>query len=500
MKKQNKLENGPAAQGGRAVIVSKSRHPGKMPTPLEFFQEYTLVGVQNWDEIHVLGFNNVKYLLARARDQEKSQTNEIDQLKNRARLFESALKWCELNRHLTVADYFEDLSHQYDNPQFKPNEIGKRPGGWGDDPEPLTPESETRKRGSTNFNICGWCGHAGGGSCRYGYNITTTCELLETYIAPIDGEKVTDYTKREHGISASRDLKFNTPCLMKRMTSKQCQGVLNGINFNIGVYLMKREQTRAVINKLLEQRRLTKNEIKPWIINNRPCEYMNVGDPLVIYIGGWGKDCIVKGDWINAIGIFGYRHQDGCMSYQAQFPIHTNASNYEGRGGGAGMSRPEAMLATEFASLVVMANKLNKPTCYADLMKSSGIKNQDEAFLRIWFKNLERQKLEGFAPAMFLEALKNPWFATPPKGWKVPAEEIKVETVKDAEHVLQCLSSDLFKTEDDIKSWADMQLQFVHPDKHQKSSPEVQLYAARQARAVIAARDLLLKLHNERKV
>ncbi len=500
MKRKNRLlGNGPAAQAGNAIIPFKQRRPEKVPTPSEFFSEYTLAGVRNWNEIHVLGFNNVKYLLARARDNEKSETDMIGRLKRRAEMFQKVLKWCELNPDLTAGDCFEEMSHRFENPQFKPEEIGERPNNWSGDLEPLTLESETRDRGSTTFNICGWCTHASGGSCRYSYNITTSCELLQAYIHPIGEEKITDYTDPECGIHMSRELQFNTPCLLKKMTNQQCQGVLNGINFNIGVHLMKREQTRAVINILLEQRRLTKNEIKPWLVNNRPCEYMNVGDPLVVYIGAWGKDTIVKGNWIKAIGVFGYRHHDGCMSYQAQFPVHTNMSYLEGRGGGAGMGRPEALLATEFAALVSMVQKLGPETSFGDVITSKGIDNPDLAFLRIWFWNILQQKLKGFRSLNFFHDLKNPRFALPPESWTPPNEEIKIKTVKDAEQALHCLDSNLFKTTDEIKSWANMQLQFVHPDRHQKASPEVQAYAARQTRAVIAARELLIERHKEKK-
>ena len=163
------------------------------------------------------------------------------------------------------------------------------------------------------------------------------------------------------------------------------------------------------------------------------------------------------------------------------------------------MGRPEVLLATEFALLVSMVQKLGPKATYAELMKSTGSKNPDQAFLRIWFKNIERQKLESFSCEKFYEALKSPNFATPSAGWTPPTDEIKVETVKDAERVLQCLDSKFFKTEDEITSWANMQLQVVHPDKHQSSSPEVQAYAVRQTKAVIAARDLVLNLFFDKK-
>lgn len=468
---------------------------GNVPSPAEFFKTYTLAGVADWSEIHVLGINNVKYLLARVRSMEKDKTNEIDRLQNYKGIFEAALKSTEAEKHPTVACYFEELSKYYDNPQFLPTEIGKRDGGWGDDLEPLTPESETRKSGSTNYNICGWCGHCGGGSCRFSYNITTTCSLLSTYGGRINFEEMEYY-----GDHTSRELKFNTPCLLKHLTIDQCKGVIVSINRNISDIKLRRDGIRAIIKILIGQRELTGKIVKPWIVSNRPCEYMNIGDPMMAYLGGCNNDKIVQGDWVRAIGVFGYRHHDGCISYQTVFPIHANASYLEGRGGGGGISRPEALLFSEFATLVSMAYRVRmRDYSYGQLMQSTGIEDSDIAFLRIWFKNIEQQELSGFDCVRFYESLKYPQWATPPEDWEPPTEEIKVETEKDAENVLQCLDWKLFSSIDKIIGWADMQLQFVHPEKFQQATAAAQAYATRQTKAVIAARDLLIKCFKERK-
>lgn len=458
-------------------------------TPGKFFSEYTLVGVANWNEIHVLGHNNVRYLLSNARSKEKSQTKNIADLQERQGIFKAAQQYAASAANLTVADYFKQQAQQFEAPEFMPSEIGIRPYGWNTDPEPLTPESETRKRGTTTFNLCGWCDHTGGGSCRFNYHITTTCELLYTYDQPIGNE-----TMKVYGSDyVSRELKFNTPCVLKQLTAEQCELVIKSIQANIENHKRERDQIRVVIDILQQQLRLAGTAIKPWIISNRPCKYMEVGDAMVIYVGGWSKEKIVTGDWVKAIGVFGYRHQDGCLSYLTEFPIHSNASNYEGRGGGGGISRPELLLASEFSLLVAMAQRIDPQMTYERLLASSDLTNSDLHFLRIWFSNIDRRQLTGFDSRKFFEDLKNPQFAVPPLDWQPPREEIKVESVDEAESVLQCLDWKLFESEDEIKKWATMQLQFVHPDKHQQASPAVQAYAARQTKAVIAARDFLIQ-------
>jgi hypothetical protein len=64
--------------------------------------------------------------------------------------------------------------------------------------------------------------------------------------------------------------------------------------------------------------------------------------------------------------------------------------------------------------------------------------------------------------------------------------------VKDAEDVLQMFDSSLFKSEKEIRDWAAMQLRHIHPDKLNGVNDNVKSYAARQTRAVVAARDLLI--------
>jgi hypothetical protein len=170
--------------------------------------------------------------------------------------------------------------------------------------------------------------------------------------------------------------------------------------------------------------------------------------------------------------VFGYRHHDGCVSAQAQFPIHSNVAYDGGCGYAAGDSHPAILLRSEFEWL------------------RHASEEGDLGFLGLWIANIDSH-LKEFDRVQYLKDLTGD-IALPPADWQPPTDEIQVKTVKDATRVLQCLDADLFKTEEEIRSWANMQLRYVHPDRLNGKSDNVKSYAARQTRAVYAARDLLI--------
>lgn len=397
----------------------------------------TLRGITSWDQVGKLGSNNIQALIASARGHEKSLTASIKRLKQKQ----------ELLRGKSGED-FQRMAGEYELPVI--SEVGVPSDSWSQDPKPLDVESKNREGGSTTFNICGWCEHASGGSCRYQYYITT----------------------RFGQLGSDTETAFNTPCLLHELSADYFDLMVNALEEEIQGVLNKREKVREGI-KLLQ--RLKKGaSSKPYLISLRPYDHFNVGDPVVVYIGGWKGESIVKeGVWVPAVTVFGYRHHKKMVSYQTQFPIHTHLSNFEGRGGAARLSRPEVLLASEFAYL---------RDAYSD----------DFEFVASWLANVDSD-LKGFSRAEFGKALaQTPEFATPPADWTPPTEEIKVETVMDAERVLNCFSSDDFKTPESIRSYAAMQLKYVHPDRFHNASDEVKEYAARQTRAVYAACDLLI--------
>lgn len=406
------------------------------------YPEYTLRGIKSWQDVAKLGSNNIAILVSRARENEKSLTGSIAHLKEQQKLLEGK----------SGAD-FTELAKKYENPVIA--QVGVPGDSWSKDLEPLDAASKNRQRDTTTFNICGWCKHTSGGSGRYSYMITTHCGLLGGY-------------------NAVEETKFNTPCLLQKMKAEQITAQVDRIKKEVEDALARREKVRDGI-KILQSLKKGQPE-KPYLTSLRPHDQFNVGDAAMAYIGQWGADNqhkrLADGKWVPVIIVFGYRHHDGCVSAQAEFPIHSNADYDGGCGYGAGDSHPAILLRSEFEWLRHAAEE------------------GDLGFLGLWIANIDDHNKK-FNKVQYLKDLTGD-IALPPADWKPPTDEISVKTAKEAGHVLQMLNPKFFKTEQEIKQWAAMQLRHIHPDKLVGKSDNVKNYATRQTRAVYAARDLLI--------
>lgn len=415
------------------------------------YAKYTLSGIETWEQVASLGSRNIAALISDARSHEKSLTNRVGEVKSKQ----------ELLRGKSGADFVE-MAKDFENPTI--TDISVPEDSWSKDPEPRDAASINRKGDATTFNMCGWCKHAGGGSCRYQYHITTSCRLLHN----------------------SPETRFNTPCLLQDKTAEEVAAEVEQLEREVEDLLERRERVREGI-KLLQKLKKGAPD-KPYLMSLRPHDYFNVGDEVIAYVGQWGEDgdhksLVQGGVWVPAIVVFGYHHHDGMVSYQALFPIHSNMSNFEGRGGGAGDSRPEVMMLSDFNFL-------------QEAMQNT--ETGDLGFAGLWLANTDGD-LRGFDKAQFAKDLSSGTLATPPADWIPPADEIEVKTVKDAERVLQCLRADFFKTEKEIRDYAKMQLRHVHPDRLNGADDNVKSYAERQTRTVYAARDLLIeRLRNKK--
>jgi hypothetical protein len=408
------------------------------------YPEFCLRGVADWNGVSRLGSKNIAALVKRARSYEHELTDKIATLKGRQALLRGK-----------SGDDFKAMAEKFSNPAI--TEVGVRSGSMFGDPEPLDKASEERKGDTTTFNICGWCKHSSGGSARYNYMINTSCGLLAN----------------------SPETHFNTPCLLQAKKAEQIAAEVRYIEPEIAGFLAKREKVREGI-KLLRRLKMGAPE-KPYLISLRPHDHFKVGDDVIVYTGqrkaedNEHQSLVKDGVWVPANVVYGYRHQDGMVTYQALFPIHSNMSNLEGRGGFAGYSRPEVLLRSEF-----------------NYLQEAEQDDGDLGFVDMWLGNVNADRLEGFDRTQFQTDLHGGKIAMPPADWQPPTDEIEVKSVKDAESVLQMLSSSQFKTAEEIRSWANMQLRHVHPDRLNGCDKNVKSYAERQTRAVYAARDLLL--------
>ena len=148
-----------------------------------------------------------------------------------------------------------------------------------------TAENMNRKKGDTNFEICGWCEHASCGSCRYGCYLSTSCSLCASY-----------------GIG--HDVVWDTPCIVNSFGKTDFASIVQSKKYEI------KERERAI--KELKKEIITINTLSaaadntPPLPSSRVHDYYNVSDALWVF---W------ENKWNKGICVSGYRHQDGCVSY-----------------------------------------------------------------------------------------------------------------------------------------------------------------------------------------
>lgn len=71
--------------------------------------------------------------------------------------------------------------------------------------EPLDKRSQSRKRGTTTLNVCGWCKYCYAFKGRYNYVIEGCCQLIPSFLRIGNGDLV----------------KFNTPCVLFKRSEKE---------------------------------------------------------------------------------------------------------------------------------------------------------------------------------------------------------------------------------------------------------------------------------------
>ena len=227
------------------------------------------------------------------------------------------------------------IAAEYENPDFP--KVSVLPDAWDDDPEPLDAASINRKSGATTFNVCGWCNHCSGGTCRYNYHITTFCPLIPRQLG--NGETWDNNPK----------FRFNTPCALANGTQELLDTCVEYLKACKATLVSKMQRAAAYVGYLAEV--MKKAEEKPYFADCRPYDWFNIGDSVKFLVSTF--DNILPGKantFISGKVINGYRHHDGCVSVCADEPFHTG-EYCDGCGSGFGASRPEILLDWEFTYL-----------------------------------------------------------------------------------------------------------------------------------------------------
>jgi len=280
--------------------------------------QYWNLTLRSMEDVIFLGKVNINQMIKSWRWKAESELGSDEKARELARFLEGR-----------TAEDFQEMAKEYENPKFPSVEVPK--DSWVKENEPTDADSIIRKRGATTFNVCGWCEHTSGGSCRYNYMISGSCEF-ENYLRA--------------GQSAK---KFYTPCFLPHVQPAYLEKLIKSMNHRS---CEAKSDYEAILMKIeILERALGEAEEKPALPDRRPSDWFDIGDPLVCYVGAWkGNKKLTEADIAVATVIEGYRHHDGCVSVCYDEKIH-DGEYLEGRGGGYGMSRPEIMHQWEFEYL-----------------------------------------------------------------------------------------------------------------------------------------------------
>lgn len=293
--------------------------------PQDIIPEYWHgIYVPTEEDLIFIGSKNIEYLKQYWRSEERSLSKQV----------KAAQADIDLLAGKTPDD-IKALAAKYENPDFP--SIGLLEDSWGGDPEPLDAASINRESGATTFNVCGWCEHCGGGTCRYGYHITTYCPLIPRQLG--NGEIWGSHEK----------FRFNTPCALANGTQELLDTCVEYLRARKAQLVARKQQAASYASYLAEV--MSKAEEKPYFASHRPCEHFNLGDPVMFFTSSSERTIPGKANtFISGKVINGYRHHDGCVSACADEPYHTG-EYCDGCGAGFGMSRPEILHTWEYEYL-----------------------------------------------------------------------------------------------------------------------------------------------------
>lgn len=271
-----------------------------------------------------IGSKNIEYLKQYWRSEERSMSKRVKETQADIDLLAGK-----------TPDDIKAMAAQYENPEF-PN-IGVRADSWSGDPEPLDAASINRAPDATTFNVCGWCKHCGGGTCRYNYHITTYCPLIPRQLGngePWDGNP---------------EFRFNTPCALAGGTQELLDTCVEHLKARKANFVARKQRAAAYASYLAQI--MSKAEEKPYFASHRPHNWFNLDDRVMFFTSSFEgvfpdkAKVFVPGAVIN-----GYRHHDGCVSVCADVPFHSG-EYCDGCGFGFGTSRPEVLHCWEYEYL-----------------------------------------------------------------------------------------------------------------------------------------------------
>lgn len=140
-----------------------------------------------------------------------------------------------------------------------------------------------READSTTLKQCGWCKYAMG-THRYNYCISGSCRLDKSY---------------------SKDIMWNDECRFINASQSDIQAVIDNHENTIN---SAESSIKTHKQHIFDLRMLMKDKPeRPPLPDDRKHDHFNIDEPIMLFY---------KGEWLSGDVKYGYRHQDGMVSYR----------------------------------------------------------------------------------------------------------------------------------------------------------------------------------------
>ncbi|MBI2420774.1 MAG: hypothetical protein HYV38_01690 [Candidatus Levybacteria bacterium] len=311
---------------------------------------WRLPTVQTVDDILFLGSHTIVQMVREWRQVSQGQRRRIKRVDSEIRTLAGK----------TSSDIIREAT-RFDNPEFDWGQIQVLDPRHPNDLEPTDPASIGRQRGSTTFNVCGWCRYFQSPWMRHYYGARGDCGLLEDAGLEISGwpipeEVIRDATNlwpyvdvvnplgdspaelwfqelcvRFPGIDMvvrrkaaflehpQTQRRFNTPCYFKWANNSEIDRVVRGLRGELERLVREKREIDRKIRFLLNLSR--RAEEKPILPHLRTREWFELRDPIVYYVGHMQRT--IPEAWVSGWVVRGQGVQTGKIRIYSDTRFHT---------------------------------------------------------------------------------------------------------------------------------------------------------------------------------
>jgi|GEM_PF-6681156 len=297
-----------------------------------------LSGIGSWSELHCIGSNNIQSLY-------RYVLTSWEVCKER---YEEALGDC----CLLLGDTPQDLARRAELYEF-PEEIvfGKEPQDNHSVIEPIDEASVQRRKGTTTFNVCGWCVYANRGYTIHHCNLNPVCRLLPS----------------ENGVKSGKK-RFDTPCELLKCSSTELRQVGSALLRMV----QKLEGEVAFLQEVMRRLRTLEacQRPKPFLPAYRDGSCFLPGEEIVFFLPPESGAC-VESCWYT--GIVGARTHPVIVEFLSGRTMWERSSWREGRHVICSMNQPYLLPLSSLRYLQQVAS-------FKDM--------HDRMFYQIWIRSV----------------------------------------------------------------------------------------------------------------